>query len=186
MALTDIQKNVESKTQKTIDAFQAALAKIRTGRAHTGILDTVMVNNHGALTPLPRVANLTLVDARTIGVQVWDKKLAAAVEKAIRESDLGLNPAAQGELIRVPMPALTEDSRRKLAKIVKTEAETAKVAARNARQDANEQVKKLVKSKDASEDDARRARDTVQKATDKAVAEIDALGSKKEAEIMAV
>jgi ribosome recycling factor len=172
--------------QRSIEAFKADLAKIRTGRAHTGLLDHIQVDYYGSNVPISQVANMTLVDARTIGVQPWEKKMVAVVEKAIRESDLGLNPATQGDLIRVPMPALTEERRRELTKVVKSEGETAKIAVRNLRRDANEQLKKLVKDKEISEDDERRASDDVQKLTDKFVAEIDKLVQTKEAEIMTV
>ncbi|AFT86314.1 ribosome recycling factor [Paraburkholderia phenoliruptrix BR3459a] len=172
--------------QRSIDAFKNDLSKIRTGRAHTGLLDHIQCDYYGSPVPISQVANLTLIDARTIGVQPWEKKMVQVVEKAIRESDLGLNPATQGDVIRVPMPALTEERRRELTKVVKSEAETAKVAVRNLRRDANEQLKKLVKDKEISEDDERRAGDDVQKLTDKFVAEIDKLVATKEAEIMTV
>lgn len=172
--------------QRSIEAFKNDLAKIRTGRAHTGLLDHVQVDYYGSMVPISQVANLTLVDARTIGVQPWEKNMVAKVEKAIREADLGLNPATAGDLIRVPMPALTEERRRELTKVVKSEGETAKVAIRNLRRDANEALKKLVKDKEISEDDERRASDDVQKLTDKHVAEVDKLVQTKEAEIMTV
>jgi ribosome recycling factor len=186
MSVADVKKSVEQKMQRSIEAFKNDLAKIRTGRAHTGLLDHVQVDYYGSMVPISQVANLTLVDARTIGVQPWEKNMVAKVEKAIREADLGLNPATTGDLIRVPMPALTEERRRELTKVVKGEAETAKVAVRNLRRDANEQLKKLVKDKEISEDDERRAGDDVQKLTDKSVAEIDKLVQTKEAEIMTV
>jgi ribosome recycling factor len=172
--------------QRSIEAFKADLAKIRTGRAHTGLLDHIQVDYYGSNVPISQVANMTLVDARTIGVQPWEKKMVPVIEKAIRESDLGLNPATQGDLIRVPMPALTEERRRELTKVVKSEGETAKVAVRNLRRDANDQLKKSVKDKEISEDDERRASDEVQKLTDKFVAEIDKLVQTKESEIMTV
>ncbi|MDR6374048.1 ribosome recycling factor [Paraburkholderia caledonica] len=172
--------------QRSIDAFKNDLSKIRTGRAHTGLLDHIQCDYYGSPVPISQVANLTLIDARTIGVQPWEKKMVQVVEKAIRESDLGLNPATQGDVIRVPMPALTEERRRELTKVVKSEAETAKIAVRNLRRDANEQLKKLVKDKEISEDDERRAGDDIQKLTDKFVAEIDKLVVTKEAEIMTV
>jgi len=172
--------------QRSIEAFKSDLAKIRTGRAHTGLLDHIQVDYYGSPVPISQVANLTLVDARTIGVQPWEKNMVAKVEKAIREADLGLNPATSGDLIRVPMPALTEERRRELTKVGKGEGETAKVAIRNLRRDANEQLKKLVKDKEISEDDERRASDDVQKLTDKHVAEVDKLVQTKEAEIMTV
>ncbi|MEK6369181.1 MAG: ribosome recycling factor [Burkholderia gladioli] len=186
MSVADVKKGVEQKMQRSIEAFKNDLAKIRTGRAHTGLLDHVQVDYYGSMVPISQVANLTLADARTISVQPWEKPMVAKVEKAIRESDLGLNPATSGDAIRVPMPALTEERRRELAKVVKSEAETAKVAVRNLRRDANEQLKKLVKDKEISEDDERRASDDVQKLTDKYVAEIDKLAQTKEAEIMTV
>ncbi|CAM2192855.1 ribosome recycling factor [Paraburkholderia sp. A1RI_3L] len=186
MAVADIKKGAEQKMQRSIDAFKNDLSKIRTGRAHTGLLDHIQVDYYGSPVPISQVANLTLVDARTIGVQPWEKKMVPVVEKAIRESDLGLNPASQGDLIRVPMPALTEERRRELTKVVKSEGETAKVAVRNLRRDANEQLKKLVKDKEISEDDERRAGDEIQKLTDRFVAEIDKMVQTKEAEIMTV
>jgi ribosome recycling factor len=186
MSVADIRKGAEQKMQRSIDAFKNDLSKIRTGRAHTGLLDHIQCDYYGSPVPISQVANLTLIDARTIGVQPWEKKMVQVVEKAIRESDLGLNPATQGDVIRVPMPALTEERRRELTKVVKSEAETAKVAVRNLRRDANEQLKKLVKDKEISEDDERRAGDDVQKLTDKFVTEIDRLVVTKEAEIMTV
>ncbi|MFM0199615.1 ribosome recycling factor [Paraburkholderia fungorum] len=186
MSVADIRKGAEQKMQRSIDAFKNDLSKIRTGRAHTGLLDHIQCDYYGSPVPISQVANLTLIDARTIGVQPWEKKMVQVVEKAIRESDLGLNPATQGDVIRVPMPALTEERRRELTKVVKSEAETAKVAVRNLRRDANEQLKKLVKDKEISEDDERRAGDDVQKLTDKFVSEIDKLVVTKEAEIMTV
>ena len=186
MSVADIRKGAEQKMQRSIDAFKNDLSKIRTGRAHTGLLDHIQCDYYGSPVPISQVANLTLIDARTIGVQPGEKKMVQVVEKAIRESDLGLNPATQGDVIRVPMPALTEERRRELTKVVKSEAETAKVAVRNLRRDANEQLKKLVKDKEISEDDERRAGDDVQKLTDKFVTEIDKLVVTKEAEIMTV
>lgn len=184
--IADVKKSAEQKMQKTIDALKLDLGKIRTGRAHTGILDHVMVDYYGNMTPVPQVANVTLVDARTIGVQPWEKNMVGKVEKAIRDSDLGLNPATQGEIIRVPMPALTEERRRDLIKVVKGEGESARVAVRNVRRDANAALKDMVKSKTASEDEERRAQDDVQKLTDKFIAEIDKLLQAKEADLMAV
>jgi len=186
MSVADIKKGADQKMQRSIEAFKNDLSKIRTGRAHTGLLDHIQVDYYGSPVPISQVANLTLIDARTIGVQPWEKKMVQVVEKAIRESDLGLNPATQGDVIRVPMPALTEERRRELTKVVKSEAETAKIAVRNLRRDANEQLKKLVKDKEISEDDERRAGDDVQKLTDKFVSEIDKLVTTKEAEIMTV
>ena len=186
MTVNDIRSNVDQKMQRTIDAFKADLAKIRTGRAHTGLIDHIQVDYYGSNVPISQVANVTLIDSRTIGVQPWEKKLVQPVEKAIRDSDLGLNPSTQGDVIRVPMPMLTEERRRELVKVVKNEAEAAKVAVRNLRRDANDQAKKLVKDKDISEDDERRSQDDVQKLTDRFVAEIDKLVQIKEGEIMTV
>ena len=186
MSVADVKKNAEQKMQKSIEALKADLAKIRTGRAHTGLLDHVQVDYYGSMVPISQVANVTLVDARTIGVQPWEKKMVQAVEKAIREADLGLNPATMGDIIRVPTPALTEERRKELTKVVKGEGEDAKVAVRNLRRDANEQLKKLVKDKAISEDDERRGGDDVQKLTDKFVAEIDKLVGDKEKEVMTV
>ena len=186
MTLAEIKKTCEQKMLKSIDALRADLAKVRTGRAHTGLLDHIMIDYYGSMMPINQVANVTLVDARTIGVQPWEKKMAQVVEKAIRESDLGLNPQSAGDVIRVPMPALTEERRRDLVKVIKGEGEGAKVAVRNLRRDANQQLKDLVKAKDASEDDERRAQDEVQKTTDRFIVEIDKLIGQKEAEIMAV
>jgi ribosome recycling factor len=186
MSVADVKKNAEQKMHKSIETLRADLAKVRTGRAHTGILDHVMVDYYGNPTPIAQVANLTLIDARTIGVQPWEKKMVATVEKAIRESDLGLNPSTQGDMIRVPTPALTEERRKELVKVVKSEAEGAKVAIRNVRRDANEALKKLLKDKACSEDDERRAQDDVQKITDKFVAEVDKLVVEKEKDILTV
>ena len=186
MSVADVKKNAEQKMQKSIEALKTDLAKIRTGRAHTGLLDHVQVDYYGSMVPISPVANVTLVDARTIGVQPWEKKVVQAVEKAIREADLGLNPATMGDIIRVPTPALTEERRKELTKVVKGEGEDAKVAVRNLRRDANEQLKKLVKDKTISEDDERRGGDDVQKLTDKFVAEIDKLVAEKDKEIMTV
>ncbi|AKC70586.1 MULTISPECIES: ribosome recycling factor [Pandoraea] len=186
MSVADVKKNVEQKMKSSIESFKNNLAKIRTGRAHVGLLDHVQVDYYGSMVPISQVANVSLVDARTIGVQAWEKNMVPKVEKAIRESDLGLNPATQGDLIRVPMPQLTEERRREMTKLVKSEGENAKVAVRNLRRDANEQLKKLVKDKEISEDDERRGGDDVQKFTDKFVAEIDELVKQKDAEIMTV
>ncbi len=186
MSIVEIKKACEQKMLKTLEALRADLAKVRTGRAHTGLLDHITVDHYGTMMPINQVANVTLVDARTIGVQPWEKKMAQVVEKAIRESDLGLNPQSQGDLIRVPMPALTEERRRDLVKVVKGEGEGAKVAVRNLRRDANQQLKDLVKAKEASEDEERRAQDEVQKMTDRFIAEVDKQIAQKEAEIMAV
>ncbi len=186
MSIADIKKNAEQKMAKSIEAFKNELAKIRTGRAHPGILDQVQVDYYGSPVPISQVANVSLIDARTIGVQPWEKGMGAKIEKAIRESDLGLNPSAQGDLIRVPMPPLTEERRRELTKLVKGSGEDAKVAVRNLRRDANEHAKKLLKGKDITEDDERRSQDDIQKLTDKTIVEIDKLVAAKEAEVMAV
>jgi ribosome recycling factor len=186
MSTADIKKNVEAKMAKSIEAFKNELQKIRTGRAHPGLLDQVHVDYYGSMVPISQVANVTLLDARTVSVQPWEKGMGQKIEKAIRESDLGLNPSSQGDLIRVPMPPLSEERRRDLVKVAKGAAEDAKVAVRNLRRDANEQAKKMAKDKAITEDDERRSQDEVQKLTDKVVTEIDKLLSAKEAEIMAV
>jgi len=186
MTPAEVKKNTEQKMQKSIETLKADLAKVRTGRAHVGILDHVMVDYYGTPTQISQVANLTLLDARTIGVQPWEKKMIAAVEKAIRESDLGLNPATVGDVIRVPTPALTEERRKEMVKLVRSEAEDAKIAIRNIRRDANESLKKLLKDKAISEDDERRTEDEVQKLTDKFVAEVDKLVVEKEKDVMTV
>ncbi len=186
MSVSEVKQNADQKMQKSIESLKNDLSKVRTGRAHPSLLDQVHVDYYGSPTPLSQVANLTLIDARTIGVQPWEKNMIAPVEKAIRESDLGLNPASMGDLIRVPMPALTEERRKELVKVVKHEGENAKIAVRNIRRDANEHLKKMLKDKDISEDDERRAQDDVQKMTDKFVAEIDKLVTQKEADIMTV
>ncbi len=184
--IPELKKNAESKMQKSVEALKTDLAKIRTGRAHTGLLDHVMVEYYGSMVPVNQVANITLIDARTIGVQTWEKPMLGKVERAIRDSDLGLNPANMGELLRVPMPALTEERRRDLTKVVRHEGETAKVAIRNLRRDANQHLKDAVKDKEISEDDERRAEDEIQKLTDKYVAEIDKLLAQKEQELMQI
>ena len=186
MSVSELEQNADQKMQKSIESLKNDLSKVRTGRAHPSLLDQVHVDYYGSPTPLSQVANLTLIDARTIGVQPWEKNMIAPVEKAIRESDLGLNPASMGDLIRVPMPALTEERRKELVKVVKHEGENAKIAVRNIRRDANEHLKKMLKDKDISEDDERRAQDDVQKMTDKFVAEVDKLVTQKEADIMTV
>jgi ribosome recycling factor len=186
MTIADIKKTAESKMAKSIEALKSDLQKVRTGRAHPGILDQVHVDYYGSMVPISQVANVSLLDARTISVTPWEKGMGAKIEKAIRESDLGLNPAAQGDLLRVPMPALTEERRKELTKVVRHEGENTKVAVRNLRRDANEHLKKLLKDKDISEDDERRAQDDIQKLTDKVVAEIDKLVHAKEADILAV
>jgi ribosome recycling factor len=184
--IADIKKNVEQKMNKSLEALKGDLSKIRTGRAHTGILDHVMVDYYGSPTAVNQVANITLTDARTIGVQPFEKSMIGPIEKAIRDSDLGLNPSTNGDLIRVPMPMLTEERRRDLIKVVKNEGEDAKIAVRNIRRDANEQLKKLLKDKEVGEDDERRAQDEVQKLTDRFVAEIDKALQAKEIDLMAV
>lgn len=186
MSIADIRKTAEQKMAKSIESFKNELQKIRTGRAHPGILDQVQVDYYGSMVPISQVANVTLLDARTISVQPWEKGMGQKIEKAIRESDLGLNPATQGDLLRVPMPALSEERRRDLTKIVRNAGEDAKIAVRNLRRDGNDQAKKLLKDKEITEDDERRSLDEVQKLTDRVVAEIDRLISAKEAEIMAV
>ncbi|WP_454456447.1 ribosome recycling factor [Thauera phenylacetica] len=184
--ISELKKNIEQKMQKSVEALKTDLAKVRTGRAHTGLLDHVMVEYYGSMVPVNQVANITLIDARTIGVQTWEKPMLGKVERAIRDSDLGLNPANMGELLRVPMPALTEERRRDLTKVVRHEGETAKVAIRNLRRDANQQLKDAVKDKEISEDDERRGEDEVQKLTDRYVAEIDKLLAQKEQELMQI
>ncbi|MGE5451024.1 MAG: ribosome recycling factor [Acidobacteriota bacterium] len=186
MSIADIKNTVEQKMHKSVEAFKNELTKIRTGRAHPGILDQVQIDYYGSMVPISQVANVSLLDARTISVQPWEKGMGAKIEKAIRESDLGLNPSSQGDLIRVPMPPLTEERRKELTKVVKSAGEDAKVAVRNLRRDANEQAKKLQKDKEITEDDERRSQDEVQKMTDKTIAEIDKLVQSKEAEILAV
>jgi len=184
--IADVKKTTESKMQKTVEALKHDLAKVRTGRAHTGLLDHIMVDYYGSMTPLTQVASVSLMDARTIAVQAWEKNLTAKLEKAIRDSDLGLNPATNGDVIRVPMPALTEERRKDLIKVVRSEAEGARVSVRNVRRDANSELKSLVKDKQISEDDDRRGQDDVQKLTDKYIAEIDKLLAEKEKDLMTV
>lgn len=184
--IADVKKSAEQKMQKSLEALKADLGKVRTGRAHAGILDHVTVDYYGSQMPINQVANVSLLDARTIGITPWEKKMASAIEKAIRESDLGLNPSSQGELIRVPMPMLTEERRRDLIKVVKTEGETAKVAVRNVRRDANSVLKDMLKDKSISEDDERRAQDEIQKLTDRFIVEIDKVLQVKEADLMTV
>ena len=182
----DIRKNAEAKMGKSLEALKTELQKIRTGRAHPGILDQVHVDYYGSPVPISQVANVSLLDARTISVQPWEKGMGSKIEKAIRESDLGLNPSFQGDLLRVPMPALTEERRRDLTKVVRHAGEEAKVAVRNLRREANEHLKRLLKDKAVSEDDERRGQDEVQRLTDRVVSEIDRLVQSKEAEVMAV
>ncbi|MEO2219735.1 ribosome recycling factor [Chromobacterium vaccinii] len=184
--INEIKKSAEQKMQKTQEAFKNDLAKVRTGRAHTGILDHVMVDYYGSDVPVNQVANVTLIDARTIGVQPWEKPMLAKIEKAIRDCDLGLNPASMGEIIRVPMPMLTEERRKDLIKVVRGEAEGARVAVRNIRRDSNNEFKNLLKDKSITEDDERRGQDEIQKLTDKYIAEVDKMLAAKEADLLAV
>ncbi len=184
--ISDVKKTADQKMHRSIETLKADLAKIRTGRAHTGLLDHIHVDYYGTSMPLSQVANVTLADPRTIGVQPWEKKMIPVVEKAIREADLGLNPATSGDMIRVPMPPLTEERRKELIKVVHKEAEGAKIAVRNVRREANEQLKKLSKDKQCSEDEERRAHDDLQKLTDRYIAEIDQLLQTKEADLMAI
>ena len=186
MIIQDIKKTAEAKMGKSVEAFKHELHKIRTGRAHPGLLDQVHVDYYGSMVPVSQVANVTLLDARTISVQPWEKGMGPKIERAIRESDLGLNPAAQGDLLRVPMPALTEERRKELTKVVRHAGEEAKIAVRSIRRDANEHLKKLLKDKEVPEDDEHRAQDEVQRMTDRTIAEIDRLVQGKEAEVMAV
>jgi len=184
--IADVKKTAEQKMRKTVEALKTDLAKIRTGRAHTGLLDHIMVDYYGTPTPIPQVGNVTLLDARTIAVSPWDKKMAPAIDKAIRDSDLGLNPATMGETVRVPMPALTEERRKDLIKVVRHEGENARVAVRNVRRDAIHHLKELLKQKKASEDEERRAQDDIQKLTDRSIVDIDKLLQQKETDLMAV
>jgi ribosome recycling factor len=186
MSIADVKKTAEQKMVRSVESFKNEIHKIRTGRAHPGILDQVQVDYYGSNVPLTQVANVTLLDARTISVQPWEKGMGAKIEKAIRESDLGLNPSTQGDLIRVPMPALTEERRKDLTKIVRNAGEDARIAVRNLRRDANDHAKRLLKDKEISEDDERRSLDEMQKLTDRTIAEIDRLVSAKEAEVLAV
>jgi ribosome recycling factor len=184
--IAGLRSSTEQRMQKSIDALKSDLGKVRTGRAHTGILDHVHVDYYGSMVPLSQVAGVTLIDARTIGIQPWEKSMAGKVEKAIREADLGLNPASQGDMIRVPMPALTEERRRELIKVVKHEGENAKIAIRNLRRDANNSLKEALKKKEIPEDDERRAQDDIQKLTDRYVTEVDRLLADKEKDLMAI
>ena len=184
--IADIKKSAEEKMKKTLETLKNDLGKVRTGRAHTGLLDHVMVDYYGTLTPINGVANVTLLDARTLAVTPWEKKMVSAIDKAIRDSDLGLNPATMGETVRVPMPALTEERRKDLIKVVHKEGEGARVAVRNIRRDANNHLKDLLKQKKVAEDEERRAQDDVQKLTDRHIAEIDKLLAAKEADLIAV
>ncbi len=184
--LAELRKTTEQKMAKSVESFKADLSKVRTGRAHTGLLDHITVDYYGTPTPLNQVAKVTLLDARTIGVAPFEKKMLQPVEKAIRDSDLGLNPASMGDTVRVPMPALTEERRKELIKVVRHEAENARVAVRNLRRDANHHLKEALKKKEVSENDERRAQDDVQKLTDRSIGEIDKLLQQKEAELLAV
>ena len=184
--INDIQKTAEDKMQKSLDVLRDNLAKVRTGRAHAGLLDQVEVEYYGSPVPVSQVANVTLIDARTIGVKPFESKMAGAIEKAIRDSNLGLNPASMGDLIRVPMPMLTEERRRELIKVVRSEAEDGRVAIRNVRRDANNDFKRLLKDKDITEDDARRGEENIQKTTDKYIGEVDKLLAHKEEDLMAI
>lgn len=184
--IAELKKTTEQKMKKSVEAFKVDLAKVRTGRAHTGLLDHISVDYYGAQTPLNQVARITLIDARTIGVSPFEKKIGLAIEKAIRDSDLGLNPATAGETIRVPMPMLTEERRKELIKVVRHEAENARVSVRNLRRDAIHALKEALKQKTVSENDERRAQDDVQKLTDRHIAELDKLLEAKEAELLAV
>ena len=186
MTIADIKKNAETKMARSIEAFKNELQKIRTGRAHAGMLDQIHVEYYGSEVPLSQVANLSLLDARTISVQPWEKNMTSKIEKAIRESDLGLNPSTTGDLIRVPMPMLTEERRKELTKVVRHQGEEAKVAVRNLRREANDAAKKLLKDKEVTEDEERRLNDDVQKLTDRTIAEVDRLVQAKEADILAV
>ncbi|MCB2016377.1 MAG: ribosome recycling factor [Hydrogenophaga sp.] len=186
MSIAEIRQNAEHKMHQSLEALKSSLSRVRTGRPNPQILDAVHVDYYGSMLPISQVANLSLLDARTIGVAPWEKGMGAKIEKAIRESDLGLNPQSQGDLIRVPMPPMTEERRKELTKVVKSEGEGAKVAIRNLRRDANEHVKKLVKDKLASEDDERRAQEDIQKLTDRMIADVDRLVASKEQDVLAV
>ena len=186
MSIAEVKKTSEHKMQRTLETLKVDLAKVRSGRAHIGLLDHVQVEYYGSMVPINTVSNVTLIDSRTLGVQVWEKPMAQKVERAVRDSDLGLNPASQGDIIRVPMPALTEERRRDLTKVVKHECENSRIAIRNLRRDALSTFKDLLKSKACSEDEERRAQEDIQKLTDKYVAEVDKQYAQKEAELMAI
>ncbi len=186
MTIAEVKKSAEQKMQKTLETLKADLGKVRTGRAHAGLLDHIEVDYYGNPTPLNQVANVSVLDSRTLGVAPWEKKMAAVIEKAIRDSDLGLNPASLGDVVRVPMPPLTEERRKELIKVVRAEAENARVAVRNVRRDAIHHLKEMLKAKTVSEDEERRAQDDVQKLTDRYVAEVDKALAAKEADLMAV
>jgi len=184
--IADVKKNAEQKMQKSIETLKSDLGKVRTGRAHTGLLDHIKIDYYGTPTPINQIANVSLIDARTIGVTPWEKKLGGAIEKAIRDSDLGLNPVSMGDIVRVPMPPLTEERRKDLIKVVRGEAEAARIAIRNVRRDANTQLKDLLKDKKVAEDDERRGQEDVQKLTDRYIADVDKTLAAKEAELLAV
>lgn len=184
--IADVKKNAEQKMQKSIETLKSDLGKVRTGRAHTGLLDHIKIDYYGTPTAINQIANISLIDARTIGVTPWEKKLGGAIEKAIRDSDLGLNPVSMGDIVRVPMPPLTEERRKDLIKVVRGEAETARIAIRNVRRDANTQLKDLLKDKKVAEDDERRGQEDVQKLTDRYIADVDKTLAAKEAELLAV
>jgi ribosome recycling factor len=186
MAITEIKKTAEYKMTRSLETLKGELVKIRTGRAHTGILDHIQVDYYGTMTPITQAANVTLADSRTIAVQPWEKKMVPMIEKALRDSDLGINPSTQGDVIRLPMPALTEERRKELTKVVRHEGENAKIAVRNIRRDANEQLKKLLKDHEIAEDEERRTQEEVQKLTDRFITEIDKLVAEKENEVMTV
>jgi ribosome recycling factor len=184
--IAELKKNTEQKMLKSLESLKSDLGKVRTGRAHTGILDHIHVEYYGSPVPLSQIANVSLIDARTISVQPWEKSMLAKVEKAIRDADLGLNPSAMGELVRVPMPALTEERRKELIKLVRSEAENSRIAVRNLRRDANNQLKEAVKAKEISEDEERRAQDDIQKLTDRNIAEVDKILTQKEQDLMQI
>src|SRR5215210_996489 len=184
--IADVKKTAEQKMKKSLESLRNDLAKVRIGRAHAGLLDHITVDYYGTPTPLPQVGNVTLLDARTLAVTPWDKKMRPVIEKAIRDSDLGLNPSSMGDTVRVPMPALTQERRKDLIKVVHKEAENARVAVRNVRRDAIQQLKELLKQKKVAEDEERRAQEDVQKLTDRHIAEIDRVLQAKEADLMAI
>lgn len=184
--IADVKNTAEQKMAKSVEALKTDLSKVRTGRAHTGLLDHIQVDYYGSMMPLTQVANVTLADSRTIGVQPWEKKMIPVVEKAIRDADLGLNPATSGDVIRIPMPSLTEERRKELIRVVHKEAEAARVAVRNIRRDANDQFKKLLKDKQCSEDDERHAQADMQKLTDRFIADVDRVMQAKETDLMAI
>lgn len=184
--IADVKKTAEQKMKKSLESLRNDLSKVRTGRAHAGLLDHITVDYYGTPTPVPQVGNVTLIDARTIGVSPYDKKMSGAIEKAIRDSDLGLNPSTMGDMVRVPMPALTEERRKDLIKVVHKEGETARVAVRNVRRDAIQQLKEMLKKKQVAEDEERRATEDIQKLTDRFIADIDKVLEAKEADLMAI